>query len=86
MNAWQEKLALLKYRGGLKAAAFWLIKTLCRVEIHFLYAIDLTRQQALSPRPSGKNPGKEAFHFISLNSARDLAMYPHDLIEQIGFH
>lgn len=84
MNVWQERLALLKYRGGLKAAVFWLIKMLCRLEIHYLYAIDLTRWQASQPRLSYANPEKQEFHFISLNSAEDLAKYPRELIEQIS--
>ncbi|MXS79220.1 GNAT family N-acetyltransferase [Nitrosomonas sp. GH22] len=84
MNAWRERLALLRYKGGFKAAAFWLIKILCRVEIYFFYATDLTRQQASLPQPLVKKSGTETFHFISLNSTQDIAMHPHELIEQIS--
>lgn len=84
MNVWQERLALLRYKGGGKAAVFWLIKILCRVEIYFFYAADLTRQQASLPQPLAKKSGTEAFHFIALNSTQDIAMYPHELIEQIS--
>lgn len=84
MNAWQERLALLKYKGGFKATVFWLIKVLCRVEIYFFCTTDLTQRQTPLSQPPVKKPGTEVFHFISLSSTRDIAMYPNELIEQIN--
>lgn len=86
MSIWQERLSLLKYKGGFKAAIFWLVKILCRVEVHFFYAIDLARQQCLTSEPfaGNKNHERNIFHFISLNTTRDLDIYSHELIEQIN--
>ncbi|MGG7054715.1 GNAT family N-acetyltransferase [Nitrosomonas sp. ANs5] len=83
MNGWQEKLARLKSKGGFKAAVFWAVKKLFRVEVHFLYSMDLAQQQVLRPKPVRDTCAQHAFHFISLTTARDLALYPHALIEQL---
>ncbi|WP_347888623.1 GNAT family N-acetyltransferase [Nitrosomonas europaea] len=86
MNVWRERLALLRYKGGGKAAVFWLIKILCRIEIYFFYATDSdsARQQMLLPQPLAKKSGTETFQLISLNSIQDIAMHSHELIEQIS--
>lgn len=84
MNIWKERLSLLKYKGGLKAALFWLIKIIGRIEIHFFYAIDLTPQQYLTSQAFGESSKRDTFYFLSLNTAQDLIMCPHELIEQIN--
>ncbi|WP_300087182.1 GNAT family N-acetyltransferase [uncultured Nitrosomonas sp.] len=84
MNNLQERLSLLKYKGGFKAALFWLAKILCRVEIHFFYAIDLTRQQSLPPSSSSKESETTSFDLISLNTPGDLTICPSGIIEQIN--
>jgi len=83
MNAWKERLSLLKYRGGLKAALFWVVKIIFRVEIHFLYAIDLTQPQVL-PQSSREKPTNDGFRFLSLDTAQDLSMVPRAMIDKIG--
>jgi ribosomal protein S18 acetylase RimI-like enzyme len=83
MNGWQEKLARLKSKGGLKAAAFWAIKQFFRIEIHFLYAIDLVQQQAQEPEPARDDSVRHTGHFVSLTTTQDLSLYPHALIEQL---
>ncbi|WP_160810069.1 GNAT family N-acetyltransferase [Nitrosomonas sp. HPC101] len=83
MSSWQEKLAHLKSKGGFKAAAFWAVKKLFRMEVHFLYSIDLAQQQVLRPKPVRDTGERHAFHFIGLTTAQDLALYPHALIEQL---
>ncbi len=80
---WQERLSLLKYKGGFKAALFWLIKILLRVEVYFFYATDLSVRQSQKPEQSDKNPEESTFHFISLNTIQDLTACSNKLIEQI---
>jgi len=81
---WQERLALLKYKGGFKAALFWLMKILLRIEVYFFYSIDLNQQQSLSSSSFGKGSKKIPYRFISLNTLRDIAIYPSETIEQIN--
>ena len=83
MNSWHEKLARLKSKGGVKAAAFGIVKKLFRMEVHFLYSMDLAQQQVLGLKPVRDPCERQAFHFIALTTARDLALYPHALIEQL---
>ncbi|HNO75055.1 MAG TPA: GNAT family N-acetyltransferase [Nitrosomonas mobilis] len=83
MTAWKERLNLLKYRGGFKAAVFWIIKAILRIEIHFLYTIDLTKQQELSQSSRVKSENG-TFRFLSLDTAQDISMAPQGLIDQIG--
>lgn len=83
MNAWKERLSLLKYRGGLKAASFWVVKIIFRVEIHFLYAMDLTQPQVL-PQSAREKPVHDGFQFLSLDTAQDLSVVPRDIMDQIG--
>lgn len=81
---WQERLALLKYKGGFKAALFWLMKILFRIEVYFFYSIDLNQQQSLSSSSFGKGLKKIPYRFISLNTLRDIAIYPSETIKQIN--
>lgn len=83
MNGWQEKLARLKSKGGLKAAAFWAIKQLFRIEIHFLYAIDLVQPHVQRLKPTWSDSDKPAYHFISLITVQDLSLHPQALIKQL---
>jgi len=83
MNTWQEKLSLLKYRGGIEAALFWLVKVLFKAEVYFFYAVDLSEESQASGAHSN-NQKKNQFQFISLNTDQDLSAHPHDLIKLIN--
>lgn len=68
MSILRERINLALSRGGLSATAFWILKMLCRVEVHFLYAINLSNR----PTPSVTHVNGPDFDFISLHTQRDI--------------
>nr|WP_281722155.1 GNAT family N-acetyltransferase [Nitrosomonas nitrosa] len=80
MNYLADRINLALSHGGLSATAFWLLKILCRIKVHFLYAIDLANRSATS-KTSTHHPD---FDFISLHTQHDIDSAPSALIAQLN--
>lgn len=80
MHLLNERINQALSRGGLSATAFWLLKMLFRIEVHFLYAFDLANRSATS-KTSAHHPD---FDFISLHTQHDIDSTPPALIAQLN--
>lgn len=76
-SPWKERLALLRRRGGLKAAAFWLAKKLLRVDLHFIYVV------YLSDRPVSSLAPATDFRAVLLHTLADVAALSPSLVDEI---
>lgn len=80
MNYLADRINLALSHGGLSATVFWLLKMLCRVKVHFLYAIDLANRST-SAKALAQHPD---FDFISLHTQHDVDSTPPALIAQLN--
>lgn len=80
MNHLKERINLALSRGGMNATLFWILKILCRVEVHFLYAIDLSGRSI----ETIAHTSAPHFHFISLHTSHDINSQDPELINQLN--
>jgi ribosomal protein S18 acetylase RimI-like enzyme len=82
-SAFRERIALLRARGGRRAAAYWLLRRLGRLDVYTLYAIALQESRQGSS-PAQKN--HESCELIRLQDVCDLDCHAPRLLEAIDPH
>lgn len=82
MKLLKERIHLAISHGGLSATAYWFLKILCRIQVHFLYAIDLS-DRITSPITFSEGSN---YDFISLHSQHDVEAQSPELISQLNEH
>lgn len=75
----QERAALLRARGGKRAAAFWLLRKLLRLDIYRFYAVRLQEQPAPEALPADAR-------LLVLSNPAEVAACDSGLIAQLDPH
>lgn len=76
-----ERLSLLRSKGGKRAAVFWLIRQLIRLDIYELYAIDL------GPDVRSESPtGAVDFRLLELIAPADIEDCDPDVLAELDAH